>query len=61
VESVERGVVAFAPITRGITWRHASAHEVIGHWRKTRVPGVDDAPVIPKEQLSLGPFDVERD
>jgi len=54
VEAVEKGAVRFAPITRGITWRQASAREVIAHWRKSRIPGVEDAPEVPREQLSLG-------
>lgn len=56
VEAIERGVVRFNPITRGSTWRQASGREVIGHWRKSRIPGVDDAPEVPREQLSLAPL-----
>ena len=56
VEAVEKGVVRFAPLTRGTTWRQASSREVIGHWRKSRIPGVDDAPPVAKEQLSLAPL-----
>ena len=56
VESVERGVVHFAPLTRGTTWRHATSREVIGHWRKARIPGVEDPPPVAREQLSLAPM-----
>ena len=56
VQAVEQGVVRFEPISRGATWRHASAHEVIGHGRKTRIPGVEGAPRVPREQLSLAPL-----
>lgn len=58
VEEVSAGVVRFAPITAAAGWRHASAREVIGHWRKAgRRGGAADgegAPGVPREQLSLG-------
>ena len=56
VEAVEKGVVRYAPITRGTTWRQASAREVISHWRKSRIPGVEDPPEVAREQLSLAPL-----
>jgi hypothetical protein len=61
VVEIREGVVQFEPLCRGISYRHASAREIIRHWRKTgrRGPGPadepnGDAPVpIPREQLSL--------
>lgn len=53
VEKVERGLVHVNPITRGITWRQLSPRDVVGRWRKSRLPGVEDAPPVAKEQLSL--------
>jgi len=59
VEQVTDGIVHFRPLCPAAGWRHASAREVIGHWRKTgqRSDRDDDdtnaAAAIPKEQLSL--------
>ena len=62
VLEVSRGTVRFEPIERGISHRHASAHELVDHWRHARrrrssaEPSlVDEAPpaLPPKEQLSL--------
>lgn len=57
VRDIADGLVSFAPISAAAGWRHAGAHEVIGHWRKAgrrgSGSGGDDAP-IPREQLSLG-------
>ena len=61
VVEIRDGVVQFEQLCRGISYRHASAREVIGQWRKTgrRGPGPadepdGDAPVrVPREQLSL--------
>jgi hypothetical protein len=61
VIQISDGVLQFEPLCRGISHRHASAREVIAHWRKTgrRGPGVadeqdDEAPAaVPREQLSL--------
>ena len=58
VTEVKDGVVYFSPISPGAGWRHASAREIIGHWRKAgrrAAAGEDDgAPaVVPREQLSL--------
>ncbi len=44
------GVVEFEPLQRGVSYRHAGAHEVIDHWRHTRRRGDG---VVPLEQLSL--------
>ncbi len=61
VLEVSRGIVRFEPIERGISYRHASARELVDHWRHTRrrrQPGEAEAheappPLPPKEQLSL--------
>jgi hypothetical protein len=56
VREVAGGVVHFLPLTHAAGWRHASAHEIVGHWRKTRRPhGSDDSKsaAAPREQLSL--------
>ena len=58
VTEVKDGVVYFSPISAAAGWRHASAREIIGHWRNAgrRAAGGedDDAPaVVPREQLSL--------
>ena len=61
VLEVARGTVRFEPIERGISYRHASARELVDHWRharRRRRPGETDpqeAPpaLPPKEQLSL--------
>jgi hypothetical protein len=62
VVEIRDGVVQFEPLCRGISYRHASAREIIGHWRKTgrRGPGPADEPGQPERtpvsraQLSLG-------
>lgn len=60
VREVSAGVVHFEPLTRAAGWRHASAHEIVGHWRKTRRetprPVEESAPPPPREQLSLPGF-----
>ena len=58
VTKVEGGVVYFSPISAAAGWRHATAREIVGHWRKTGRRGAggqdDDATaVVPREQLSL--------
>jgi hypothetical protein len=62
VTEVKDGVVYFRPISPAAGWRHASAREIVGHWRKVGrrglgpgdEPGVpDDPPPVPREQLSL--------
>lgn len=62
VVEIRDGVVQFDPLCRGVSYRHASAREIIGHWRKTgrRGPGPADEPgqpdpaVVSRAQLSLG-------
>jgi hypothetical protein len=59
------GVVQFEPLCRGISYRHASAREIVGHWRKTgrrgpaagREPDAPDTHAAPRSQLSLGIHD----
>jgi hypothetical protein len=61
VTEVKDGVVFFRPLCPGAGWRHASAREVIGHWRKSgrrRAADGDELdedspPPVPREQLSL--------
>ena len=61
VVEIRDGVVQFEPLCRGISYRHATAREIIAHWRKTgrRGPGpADEAEmpervVVPRSQLSL--------
>jgi hypothetical protein len=44
VTEVKAGIVYFSPISAAAGWRHASAREIIGHWRKAgrRAGGRDD-------------------
>ena len=61
VVEIRDGVVQFEPLCRGISYRHASAREIVRHWRKTgrRGLGPADEPdghqhvAVPREQLSL--------
>jgi hypothetical protein len=58
VTEVSRGVVYFRPISPGAGWRHAAAHEVVAHWRRSGRRGArsdeeSDLPAAPREQLSL--------
>jgi hypothetical protein len=62
VTEIVNGVLHFQPLSRAAGWRHATARQIIGHWRKTgrRGQGVAsgepeaDEPVRqPPEQLSL--------
>jgi hypothetical protein len=62
VVEVRDGVVQFEPLCPGISYRHASAREIVGHWRKTgrRGPPLGDEPdasaepAASRSQLSLG-------
>jgi hypothetical protein len=62
VVEVRNGVVQFEPLCAGISYRRASAREIVGHWLKTgrRGPALGDepdtsaAPAVPRSQLSLG-------
>jgi hypothetical protein len=66
VSEITDGTVHFRPISAAAGWRHASARQIIGHWRKTgrarpaaEVGVADDGelsgpPTRPsREQLSL--------
>ena len=56
VTEVKDGTVYFRPLCPATGWRHAGAHEVVGHWRKPRrrgTEGGEDAPPVSVEQLSL--------
>ena len=56
VLEVRDGTVRFNPLSRGSGWRHATAAQIVGHWRKAgrRRSGPDGEPVAqPPEQLSL--------
>jgi hypothetical protein len=56
VTEVKDGTVYFQPLCPATGWRHASAHEVVGHWRRAgrRGSGGDDeSSPLPQEQLSL--------
>ncbi len=59
VTEIKDGVVYFTPLCPATGWRHASAREIVGHWRKAgrRGAGPDDGPdmldVVSKQQLSL--------
>jgi hypothetical protein len=58
VLEIRSGVVYFNPISLGSGWRHASAHQIVGHWRKAgrRRSGAGDdeyAVVQPPQQLAL--------
>jgi hypothetical protein len=64
VRGIRDGVVEFTPIERGISYRHASAREVLEVWhrrRPRRDPGDEELhpqSTVSKAQLSLaGRFD----
>lgn len=50
VRQVKDGVVAVEPIERGISYRHASAREVVDVWHRATQAGSRE---IAKGQLSL--------
>jgi hypothetical protein len=59
VTEVRDGIVYFMPLCPATGWRHASAREIVGHWRKAGRRAADseesaDMPsVVSREQLSL--------
>jgi hypothetical protein len=59
VLEIRDGVVHFVPISRAGGWRHASAHQIVGHWRRAGRRGStaagDEGVIPPPEQLAL-PF-----
>jgi hypothetical protein len=38
VAEIKDGVVHFKPLSTAAGWRHASAREIVGHWRRTGRP-----------------------
>lgn len=62
VLEIRNGVVQFEPLCRGVSYRHASAREIICHWRRTGrrgtaptgEPGEPEPPAVSRAQLSLG-------
>jgi hypothetical protein len=59
VLQITGGQVNFRPLCPAAGWHHASAREIVGHWRKAGRRGnqahvdEDAAPPPPREQLSL--------
>jgi len=57
VLEVSGGQVNFRPLCPAAGWRHASAREVVGHWRKTgrrtASSDEDESTAVAKEQLSF--------
>ncbi len=58
VREVTNGVVHFPPLSPAAGWHNASAHQIVGHWRKSGRSSTGDAdaaqrPRAPREQLSL--------
>ena len=58
VLEITDGQVNFRPLCPAAGWRHATAREIMGHWRKTgrRAAGAEPAEQEsrpPREQLSL--------
>lgn len=57
VLEIRDGTVYFNPISRGSGWRHANAHQIVGHWRRAgrRGSGADAEGDVapPPQQLAL--------
>jgi hypothetical protein len=56
VREVRDGTVHFDPISRASGWRHATAAQVVGHWRRAgrrRTAEDGESVAQPPEQLSL--------
>ncbi|MGI8573436.1 MAG: hypothetical protein ACR2L9_12540 [Solirubrobacteraceae bacterium] len=56
VLEITGGQVSFRPLCPAAGWRHASAREIVAHWRKAgrhRAAEDDAPPIVPPEQLSL--------
>ncbi len=58
VLEIRDGVVQFTPLSPVSGWRHASAHQIVGHWRKAgrrRSGPASEEPVVaqPPAQLAL--------
>ena len=58
VTEIKDGVVYFQPISPAAGWRHASAREIVGHWRKVgrrnpgAIAGSDEELVTPARSSS---------
>lgn len=50
VRQIRQGVVELEPIERGISYRHASARELVGLWQRDRQATAGE---VAKGQLSL--------
>jgi hypothetical protein len=57
VLEVTNGLVRFQPLSPAAGWRHATAHDITGHWQKTgtRSGKATDTPAV-REQLALPGF-----
>ena len=53
VTEVKDGVVCFTPISPAAGWRHASAREIIGLWRKNGRHRHDEPEPVPTGELAL--------
>jgi hypothetical protein len=55
VLEVTGGEINFRPLCAAAGWHHASAREVVAHWRRTgrHHRTADEPEPLPKEQLSL--------
>jgi hypothetical protein len=56
VLEIRDGTVYFTPISSGAGWRHATATQVVGHWRRAgrrRSASDGESVAQPPEQLSL--------
>jgi hypothetical protein len=54
VTDVEEDVVRFRPLVPNSTYRHATAREIVGHWRKAGRPRTNGAvPAGAASQLPL--------
>jgi hypothetical protein len=54
VTEVEEDVVRFRPLMPNTTYRHASAREIVGHWRKAGRPRSSSAPAVAQLPLTSG-------
>jgi hypothetical protein len=56
VLEIRDGMVHFTPISRAAGWSHATAAQVVGHWRRAgrrRTGAGGESVAQPPEQLSL--------
>jgi hypothetical protein len=59
VLEITGGQVNFRPLCPAAGWHHASAREIVSHWRKSGRRGAgaelaeDEPATLPREQLSL--------